>query len=158
VKNLFWNFSGLLIILTITLVACNLAAPTLLAEIDQAEQRWQDQGIDDYRLEVLVVNSIWHAQTHQLTVRDGLVVEQSAFCIPAPFEAGKCTVEPFDAAAYTIPGLFAQARAKAQQDQGQWTELVFDPTYSFPSRIAYDHPEILDEDNNWQVKAFEPLP
>ena len=76
-------------------------------------------------------------------------------CIPAPTENGKCEVQPFDAAEYTVPGLFAVAYALAEHEDGNWTEIEFDPTYGYPARMRYDHPEIIDEDSYWGVRSFE---
>lgn len=150
-----------LLCLTVMSIACNACGLAggnpLMAQIGQAERRWQDQGIESYRLEVRFVRSIWHAQSHLVTVRDGAVVEESASCVPAPTESGKCEVEPFNAAEYTVPGLFTQARARAQVDEGQWTSVAFDPTYSFPSQISFDNPEVYDEDMAWIVLTFEVL-
>ena len=106
---------------------------------------------------MLRVQSIWHAETYSVTVRSGQVTEQSAFCIPAPFEAGKCTVQPFDAKDYTVPGLFAIARSQARIAEGKWTKITFDPIYGFPSVIAYDDPQVYDDDTMWGVKLFELL-
>ena len=129
----------------------------LLAQVAQQEQEWREKDIDSYRIVVLHVRSVWHAQTHEITVRAGEVVDQSASCIPAPTENGKCEVQPFDAAEYTVPGLFGLAQSLAQFDDGEWTEIEFDPTYGYPTGISYDHPERLDEDSYWGVRSFEIL-
>ena len=128
----------------------------LTAQIDEAEEKWQEQDIESYRIEVLSA-SIWHAQSHQITVRNGKVVEESASCIPAPTESGKCEVEPFNAEDYTVPGLFSLARSQAQIEQGQWTRITFDPTYGFPRQISFDNPKAVDEESTWRVKTFEVL-
>jgi hypothetical protein len=145
--------------LTWALVACDLLVPTrsdpLLAEIDQQEQKWLEKDIDSYRIVVSHVSSIWHAQTHEIVVSKGKVVEQSATCVPAPAESGECEVESFDPEDYTVAGLFALAHSLAEGDAGDWTEIEFDPTYGFPARIAYDHPEMVDEDSYWGVRSFE---
>jgi hypothetical protein len=125
------------------------------AQIDQAEATWQQQGVDSYKIEVLVIRSIWHGQSHQITVVNGEVVSEYAECFPAPIEAGKCEVEDFNAEDYTIPGLFAIARSEAQIEEGQFTKIDFDPTYGFPSRISYDDPDVFDEDRSWKVVSFE---
>lgn len=134
-----------------------LVAPSLSAKIAKAEQKWQEQGIESYRIEVLHARSTWHAQYHQITVRDGKVVQQSAYCIPAPAESGECEVEPFNAEDYVAPGLFSLARSEAKREQGQWAQIEFDPTYGFPSKISFDNPEAIDEELVWRVTAFEVL-
>ena len=80
--------------------ACGLQHQILqnevLVQIDEAEEKWLDQGIKSYRIEVLVVNSVWHAQSFTITVEDGKVIDRSASCIPAPTEFGECELRPFD--------------------------------------------------------------
>jgi hypothetical protein len=125
--------------------------------IADQEQKWLEKHIDSYRIVVSHVSSVWHAQTQEITVRAGKVVDQSASCIPAPTENGKCEVQPFDAEEYTVPGLFELARSLALFDDGQWTEIEFDPTYGYPASMRYDHPEIVDEDSYWGVRSFEVL-
>ncbi len=143
------------------LAGCDLLPPSisnrLLAQVAQQEQEWLEKDIDSYHIVVLHVSSVWHAQTHEITVRAGEVVDQSASCIPAPTENGKCEVRAFDAEEYTVPGLFERARSLAQFDDGEWTEIEFDPIHGYPTGIWYDHPEILDEDSYWGVRSFEIL-
>ncbi len=145
--------------LTWALVACDLQAPTrsdqLLAEIDQQEHKWLEKDIDSYRIVVSCVCSTWHAQTQEILVSEGKVVEQSATCAPAPAESGECEVESFDPEEYTVAGLFALAHSLAESDAGNWTEIEYDPTYGFPVRIAYDDPDMMDEDSYWGVRSFE---
>ena len=133
-------------------VACSAS------QIDQAEQQWTGQNITDYHIEVLVVESIWHAQTHQIMVQNNAVVEATASCIPAPMEAGECEVRAFTAEEYTIPGLFAQVRVHLKSQQAQWIEITYEPTYGFPSQITFDNPNLVDEDWTWRVTSFETLP
>ena len=47
-------------------------------QISQAERVWQEAAIEDYQIKGLVVQSIWHAQSHTITVESGQVVESSA--------------------------------------------------------------------------------
>ncbi len=126
-------------------------------EIDQANRKWQELGITSYHIEVLAVRSIWHAQLHQITVRRSQVTEASASCIPTLFESGNCTVEAFQAEAYTVPGLLARARSQVQSEQARWAKISYHPIYGFPNQISFDDPEILDEDWTWRVTAFEVL-
>jgi hypothetical protein len=125
--------------------------------IGDAEKKWQAQNVTRYRIQVMLVQSIWHAQSHTITVRDGKVTDQQASCVPAPFESGKCTVREYKAEDFTVPGLFATARAESKSDDGKWTTIVFDPTYGYPVRISYDHPDVVDEDHGWSVQSFEVL-
>ena len=108
--------------LTCVLVACDLLPRTrsdqLLAEIDEQEQQWLEKDIDSYRIVISVVRSVWQTQPHEILVSEGKVVEQSASCIPAPAESGKCQVESFDPEEYTVAGIFSVARLLAQRDEG----------------------------------------
>jgi hypothetical protein len=142
---------ALLLVGLLLLSTCRSGA---VSELEEAERRWQERGIDDYQIEVLVVRSIWHAQSHVITVEDGIVTEQTADCIPAPAEIDGCEVEPFAAEDFTVSGLFAKARASADQE---WVEIVYDPTYGFPVSISFNNPEIVDGDWSWGVTSFEPL-
>lgn len=122
-----------------------------------AEQTWASRGISNYRIDVLAVESVWHAQTYTLLVRGGIVVESASSCIPAPMEFGDCTVRDFDPLDYSVPGLFARARGAMAGQGGDWVMVSFDPQYGFPSRIAFDNPEAVDEDWSWRVTGFEVL-
>ncbi len=157
-----WRGIVTLVLAAGLLAACYTRAPveTVAARTprpDPHEQTWSAQGIDSYAIEVLVVNSIWHAQSHQITVRDGKVESSEATCFPAPYEAGQCQVKDFDPETYTVAGLFAKAQSQAQSEWGQWTTVTYDPTYGYPSQIAYNHPDMHDEDWSWRVEAFEVL-
>lgn len=139
------------------LAACS-APPTALAQLEQAEQQWAKKQVSQYRLEVLVVNSVWSAQSHTLTVRNNAAVESGARCIPAPTQGGKCEVKPFTPETYWVPGLFARARSVLQGEQAQWIKVTYDPTYAYPSQISYNNPKIIDGDWAWRVTLFEVLP
>lgn len=149
-----------LLLLLLPLVCLTTACASVVTpinQLEQAEQRWAEQTITDYRLELLVVRSIWHAQTHHLTVRDNQVIESEASCVPAPMEFGACEVEVYAAESYTIPALFNFARSQLESQQAEWLNVTYDPAYSYPSHISYNHPEILDEDWSWRVMSFELL-
>ena len=140
------------------LAACSavqVGSPT--SSLRRAEQTWRAQNIASYRIEVLVVRSVWHAQSHRIIVRNNQVESATASCVPAPMEAGKCEVEPFEAEDYTVPGLFAKAYAQLGSQQAAWTDITYDQAYGFPRRILYDHPQMVDEDWVWRVTAFEVL-
>ena len=146
-----------LVCLAVALVSCrSIHDLSLQKEIEQAEQRWAEQGVDDYRI-VVVTSSIWHMQIHDIIVRDSQVAESSATCEPAPVELGKCEVQPFNAEEYTVPGLFARARWLAGSRDAQYGQIEFDATYSFPARMFFDHPETIDEEWAWRVEAFAVL-
>ncbi len=128
------------------------------AELAAAEALWESQNIDHYRIEILDVRSIWHAQTNVVIVQDGVAADAGASCIPAPMEGGECAVQPFDPDQYTIPALFDTTRKQFAGDQALWTHIRFDETYGYPAEISFDDPEILDEDWGLRVTSFEVLP
>ncbi len=129
---------------------------TLLTDLDNAAQQWQEMGLGDYRLVVTTI-SFWQLQTHTITIRFGKIGEATATCSPTPIQSGTCNITDFDPQTFTIAGLFTQARSLAEIDEGRYTEITFDPTYHFPNRISYNHPTILDEETLWQVDEFQPL-
>jgi len=126
-------------------------------QIGEAELLWQKSNIESYEIVVLHVHSIWSAQSHRITVRHGQVVASRAECIPAPMQMGECELQTFKASDYTVEGLFARARELAARAGGEFTRLEFDAVYGFPNLIAYDHPEVVDEDNSLRVTEFEVL-
>ncbi len=138
-------------ILTILLVGCRAT------QVDQMEQAWLDRKVTSYRIEVLVVNSIWHAQSHQITVRDNQVESVTAACTTAPMEFEKCQVKAFNAEDYTVAGLFKKARSEADSHEATPVKITYDSTYHFPKTISYNDPNIVDEDWSWSVMAFEAL-
>jgi hypothetical protein len=132
-----------------------LAACRPVSVVDRQEEKWRSQHIADYRIRVLAVNSIWHAETHTVTVRAGVIADHGAACIPAPIENGKCAARAYDPQDFTVEGLFARARAELRVDGGRHTRVEYDPACGFPLVIAYDHPDIVDEDRITRVTAFE---
>jgi len=126
-------------------------------QVDQMERAWLDQKIASYHVEVLVINSVWHAQSYQITVRANQIESATASCIPAPIEAGKCQVKAFNAEDYTVAGLFKKARSAAESRQATPAEITYDATYHFPRQMSYNDPNMVDEDWSWQVTAFEVL-
>jgi hypothetical protein len=145
------------LLVTITLLSSAACQPTLISQIERAEENWNRQGIMSYRIEVMVMESTWHLQTHKITVRDGQVTDASAWCSPAPAEGRECEVRQFDPEDYTVPGLFVMARSSAESQRGRWTKIEFDPTYGYPRSILADDPEIMDDDLLVGVSAFEVL-
>lgn len=134
-----------------------LSACTPTSQLDEAERQWQAQQIASYKIEVLEINSIWHAQYQSLTVENGVITEQTARCTPAPFEGQTCEVQPFDPEAFTVPGLFAKARAVTATADADSFTIRYDDTYFYPMQISFNDPEIVDEDWSWAVTSFEVL-
>ncbi len=143
--------SLILLWVVFTLSACTTAP------LDTAERKWQNQGITSYTIEVLAVNSIWHAQYQQITVEEGVVTAQSGRCVPAPLEMGECEVQDFVAEDFTVPGLFAKARAVSETADPDFLTVSFAPIYFYPENISFNDPEIVDEDWGWSVTSFEVL-
>ncbi len=141
----------ILTLLTLLLTGCRGT------QVDQMEQAWRDHKITSYRIEVMVVNSIWHAQSHQITVRDNRVESATAACTTAPMEFEKCQVKPFNAEDYTVAGLFKKARAEADSHEETPVKITYDSTYHFPEHISYRNPKVIDGDWSWGVTAFEVL-
>jgi 4-hydroxybenzoate polyprenyltransferase len=128
----------------------------LSARIDRARARWDRQGIDSYRI-VVRNSSLWHWQTHDIVVRNGVVERSSATCTPALIEGRECQVRPFDPLTYTVDGLYERARWLAERGDPQWIAIEFHARYGYPTRIRYDDPEIQDEEWAWGVEEFEML-
>src|SRR5581483_7550797 len=80
------------------------------AQIDAAEREWVATSIRSYTITVQDA-SFRHVQTNTITVENGSIFSQSATCMDAPAEPPPCKVDPFTAADYTVPGLFAWARS-----------------------------------------------
>ena len=144
-------------ILTLLLfgLLASACAPSAMSQLDDAEKKWQSAAVESYAIEVLEVNSIWHAQTQTLTVVDGQVTDTAASCIPAPMEMRECKVKAFEAQRFTIDGLFAEARSRLKSEQAKWVKISYDPTYGYPATISYNHPDIVDEDWGMRVTKFE---
>jgi hypothetical protein len=126
------------------------------AQIDTAERQWVASSIVSYRISVQDA-SFWHAQTNTITVENGSIVSQSATCIDAPGGPWPCTVDPFTASDYTVPGLFAWARSSiAQPDLS--VRITFDPDYGFPRAIGTDIPNASDAIHSLSVREFVAVP
>jgi hypothetical protein len=135
------------------LLAAFLAA--CRSELESAQERWAEAGVESYTIVVRLVEGPWHLQDHTVTVQDGQVVESSATCIPSLFENGQCEVDPFVPDDFTVAGLFAAA-AQMSEDYGRSTTITFDEQYGYPATVRYDDPNIADEELYWQVTAFTP--
>lgn len=130
--------------------------PDLEGQISSAENTWLSLGINDYLIEVTVVN-VWNFQTHKIQVQNGDVLTASASCLPSPKVGEDCEVQPFEAVNFTVQGLFRYARTEARREGGVYTEIEFDPTYGFPMKIHYDNPTMVDEEFTLLVIVFEPF-
>lgn len=132
-----------------------LSACTPASQLDKAERQWQDQQITSYKIEVFEIRSIWHAQYQTITVENGVITDQSARCVPAPFEGQTCEVQPFNPEDFTVPGLFAKAHAVSETGAPDFVTIRYDDNYFYPMQISFNDPEIVDEDWSWAVTSFE---
>jgi hypothetical protein len=147
------------VLVMVVLAGC-AASGHLFAQIRDGMQTWYRQGITSYRIDVVHVRSSWHYERHTITIRDGQLVGESASCATEPMEIAvgqECAVEPFDPADYTVIGLFVTAQSLAEAHPKNGVEIKFDSTFGFPSRIFYDLPDVVDDDELWEVISFEVL-
>jgi hypothetical protein len=130
-----------------TIESFEVLAGTNTRELDKAEASWQAHPVNNYILTVIHTSVMpQFTYTIQLAVEDGIVV--SATCT---YRAGDFCAN-FDPNRYTVPGLFATAWESAGPD----TALQFDPVYSFPTWIAHNDPQFVDEEWTIQVESFTP--
>jgi hypothetical protein len=147
-----------LILLVVSVATCTVPGPSEpLAQITSQKQHWDALNIQRYRISVLKVESIWHAQTNTITVQDGQVTDQSATCTPAPFEGRSCEVREFDPNEFTVPGLFDVALKYAPESARNQLRVTFDDKYHYPTTISRDEAEVTDDDVVWRVTSFEIL-
>lgn len=135
------------------------ANPT--AEVDRAEADWQALGITSYAISVQEI-SVWAYLIHTVTVVEGAVTDYSINCVEGAALLPILTCDSViasanDASPYTIPGLLATARDLATRDLA-FTTIEFDPTYHFPTTLAFNDPNIYDEEFSQQVLDFTPYP
>jgi type II secretory pathway pseudopilin PulG len=130
----------------------------LRRQLDEAEQRWNRQGITSYRIVVRDVQSTWHLQWNTVVVRNGQVTGRTGRCIRAPAEVGECEVRPFDPGKYTVPGLFATAhRLLDNAGPGDVIKITYDDVYGYPRTMLNDHPPIVHADGFAEVESLTPL-
>lgn len=128
--------------------------PSFERDLKNAMEQWQAQDVTHYSLQVRHVNSVWHAQAYSIEYKNGEVTH-SAVCIPAPTEGGKCEIKDYDPQDYTVEGLFEMARQIIESQEMEFIKLEFDGEYGHPVLIAFDDPDIVDEDYWIKVLEFE---
>jgi hypothetical protein len=141
----------LLLFFTFQFSACTSGPKSKLFS---SEKIWEESGINNYQISIQVIQSIWHLQIYNLTVKNGLVIDSSTSCIPAPYEGRECTIKSFDPNEFTIPALFSLAEQQIKSQQSKWVKLDYDPDFGFPTMISFNDPDILDEDWSYQVISF----
>lgn len=146
---------ALFMFLVFTLAGCNGNHADISSGVLQDNlKKWQEMKIQDYRIEVMVVNSIWHAQQNTLTVVNGFPVDAESTCSPAPMEFGECVIQTFDLHDFEVEGLFRKAQEVLKSDGAADIEVEYDPDYGFPVEILYDDPAVVDDDWSWRVISF----
>lgn len=127
-----------------------------LEMLTAGERQWQQGGIVNYRIVVTDANFA-RIQTNTITVRNGIVVDQSATCTgPAIWRSLPCKVQPFNAMDYIVPGLFA----RAQDDLANTTHtttITIDPHYGYPRVITTHIPNLYDSEHDVRVVTFTVL-
>ena len=129
----------------------------LRKQADDAEQRWNDQGLDSYQIVVRRVDATWQLQWNTIVVRDGQVVESSSRCERTPAGPQMCRVQPFDPGEYTVPGLFVTARDLFAKHPATTVGVTFDQTYGYPREMFSDRPGVTDDTQMWAVESLTPL-
>ena len=155
---------ALLVVLLASLAGCG-SSPA-----EDAVQRWQDSGVEDYRLRVREVHSIWCYYDLEVTVQDGQVVSATAAAHPGParqcwhYDTGDVidkpvAVDPGQAEHLTVPALLEMAqKLEALQGEKDWDiELEFDAELGYPLRLLQDNVEWLDDDGLIAINEFEVL-
>jgi hypothetical protein len=150
-----------ILLIFVLLVACDFTVPgpsepDLL--IASKQSRWQAKQISSYRISVLKVQAVFHAQTNTITVTDGKVTNQSAICTPAPMEGKTCEVQAFDPNEFTVPALFETALRYAPESEKYQLRVTFDDTYNYPTTLSFDQKEVIDDEQFYRVISFQPLP
>ena len=147
--------SFLLIFLLFIIAACAENQSDISSGVLQNNlEKWQEMGIKDYRIEVMAVNSIWHAQKNSLTVMNGSPTDSDSVCFPAPMEVGTCIINSFDVHDFQVEGLFNKTKEMLESDGFVNTKIKYDPDFGFPVEISYDDPAVADDDWSWQVISF----
>lgn len=147
-----------ILLVFLLLGACTVPGPSEpVAQISSKQSQWQAKGVRSYRISVLKVQAVFHAQTNTITVQDGKVVAQSAICTPAPMETRGCKVQAFDPNEFTVDSLFGTALKYAPESARYQLRVTFDENYYFPTMISVDQREVVDDEDSWRVVAFQPL-
>ncbi len=152
--------ASLLILLAILfLVACDFTVPgpsepDLL--IASKQSQWQAKNIRSYRISVLKVQAVFHAQTNTITVTDGVVTHSSAICTPSPMEGRACQIQEFNPAEFTVDGLFQTALKYAPESAKYQLRATFDDTYHYPLTISIDQEQVIDDETFYRVVSFQP--
>ncbi|MBX3038932.1 MAG: hypothetical protein KF758_18620 [Anaerolineales bacterium] len=167
-KNKISLFIAILF-LTTFLLSCGLQNQMLRKQIENEEKAWTELGISNYRIKV-VDSSIWYQIELDIVVKDSVVESMQSTCGHAPmdYEATNCKnkISRLDANEYTLEGLFKLLQTSEQDFERSygnikgvdWHECLsvsFDEQYHFPTKISFNHPQVMDEDYTITVSDFE---
>lgn len=120
-------------------------AGDLNAWLDDAEARWNAQGVDSYTL-TLSETTPWNGLDLTLQVRDGRPVWLEASC-HLGWMRGPCDVYSLDSWTYRIPELLERLREAALVDDARTDSQAVDSATGIPIRIFFDDPEMFDEES-----------
>lgn len=119
----------------------------LAQALDSAAAAWNALGIDSYSITLEEI-TVWNGLALRMVVLDGEPQSLEAECRTG-WMRGPCGLWPIATRDYTVPGLFARARAAAAVDWGWQSVLTLDAASGIPLEIFYD--EELTADEEWQV-------
>lgn len=125
-----------------------------LGDLVEAEDRWSDNPVTNYDIEVLYVESGRQViQIHSLTVVEGEVVAEEVRCSE---QFQNCIFADIPTGRFTVPGLFQTARFALENDEINANSggVSFHETYGFPQFIGLRSPGANPLPWYWQVETF----
>lgn len=135
------------------LAACDILDPDTERErLEEAQERWADRGIDDYRIDVqrLCFCAADVSRWVRVTVRNGVVASRTYVDDGTPV-VGDPTLFP------DVDGLFEVIDDALDQDAHE-LEVAYDPVYGIPLVIAIDYLEFaVDEELTLRSQDFQLL-
>jgi hypothetical protein len=132
-------------------------------QVDEAEVRWQNSGLVNYRIRLREFHSIWCFYDVGVEVRGGQVVAATATAHYGPAQScgyygdrvvdEPASVPPDKAAHWTVPALLETARTVEEclGKAGWRARLEFDPELGYPLTMALDDEQALDDD--WSISV-----
>lgn len=113
--------------------------PAALAELEDAQARWAQAGLDDYRLQLRFLCFCAEDVTAPVivTVEDG-VVTSVEWAEPQHPEGEPSPERP------TVDGLFEIARSAIGSSDG--VRIAYDPQYGYPLSVSIDPDEEINDD------------
>ena len=135
--------------------------------VAEAEQRWQDSAVSDYRIQVRELQGTWCYYDVNTEVRGGQVVTSTITAHYGPARGcwnytGGVVEEPVGlspetAARWTVPGLFDIARQWEDLggDKDLEIALEFDPKLGYPVRLFRDNTVAIDDQEGLSVVDFQ---